>query len=177
MTNPVPALSWGHININVSCLEDSIAFYQKLGFSLLLPGIPYLELNASGEPATMPESAALALGVPRQSAGRACIMQLDGGFPKIDLTQWATGQPQSPPTNSDLGLVRLCLASQDLAQDYARLREQGVRFLSSVQAMEGGKADIAVCSDPDGTLIELIQLYLDKWQPLAGTGENDTPGT
>ena len=58
MTKPVPDLSWGHININVSCLEDSIAFYQKLGFSLLLPGIPYLELNASGEAATMPDSAA-----------------------------------------------------------------------------------------------------------------------
>lgn len=176
MTKPVPALSWGHININVSCLEDSITFYQKLGFSILLPGIPYLGLNTSGDSATMPESAALALGMSPQSAGRACIMQLDGGFPKIDLTQWANGHPQSPPSNADLGLVRLCLASQDLAQDYAMLREQGVRFLSPPQATEGGKADIAVCTDPDGTLIELIQLYLDKWQPLISTGE-DASGT
>ena len=32
-----PNLSWGHININVSDLDTSIAFYEKLGFSLLIP--------------------------------------------------------------------------------------------------------------------------------------------
>jgi predicted lactoylglutathione lyase len=29
-----PKLSWGHININVSDLDTSIFFYEKLGFSL-----------------------------------------------------------------------------------------------------------------------------------------------
>ena len=31
-----PDLSWGHININVSDLDTSIAFYEKPGFSLLM---------------------------------------------------------------------------------------------------------------------------------------------
>lgn len=163
MNKPTPSLSWGHININVSNLDESIAFYQKLGFSILLPGIPYLDLTADSESNTMPASAAQALDVPAQSEGRACIMQLDDGFPKIDLTQWSGTEQRSPLNNADLGLVRLCLASQDLAADYAMLLEQGVPFVSAPQTTEGGKADIAVCVDPDGTLIELIQIYFDRW--------------
>ncbi|MEH6634454.1 MAG: VOC family protein [Halioglobus sp.] len=163
MKQQTPSLSWGHININVSNLDQSIAFYQKLGFSVLLPGIPYLGLTATPELTRMPASAARALDVPEQNEGRACIMQLDDGFPKIDLTEWSSAKQQRPPHNADLGLVRLCLASQDLAADYAMLVEQGVAFLSAPQGMQDGKADIAVCIDPDGALIELIQLYLDKW--------------
>ena len=111
----------------------------------------------------MPATAALALQVPEHSEGRACIMQLDNGFPKLDLTEWSNLEQRPPPHNADLGLVRFCLASQDLAADYAMLVEQGVAFLSGPQLTQDGKADIAVCTDPDGSLIELIQLNLDKW--------------
>ena len=163
MNDKTPALSWGHININVSNLDESIAFYQKLGFSMFLPGIPYLHLTASDRLNMMPSTAARALAMPEQSEGRACIMQLGEGFPKIDLTEWAGADQQSPPGNGDLGLVRLCLASQDLMTDYANLAEQGVKFLSEPQATKDGKADIAVCVDPDGSLIELIQIYFEKW--------------
>lgn len=163
MNSKTPALSWGHININVSNLDESIAFYRKLGFSVLLPGIPYLDLSASAGTRRLPASAARALDVPAQSDGRACIMQLDDGFPKIDLTEWSGMASRPPLTNTDLGLVRLCLASRDLATDYASLVEQGVPFLSAPQATQDGRADIAVCVDPDGSLIELIQLYLDRW--------------
>tara|TARA_B100001105_G_scaffold178557_1_gene143962 strand:- start:40 stop:216 length:177 start_codon:yes stop_codon:yes gene_type:complete len=40
-----PKLGWVHININVSNLENAIAFYQKLGFSVIIPGIPYLGIE------------------------------------------------------------------------------------------------------------------------------------
>ncbi len=163
MNQQAPSLSWGHININVSNLDDSVAFYQKLGFSLLLPGIPYLNLTAGQGTDAMPPGAARALGVPEDNEGRACIMQLDDGFPKIDLTEWSSPDQQQPPGNGDLGLVRLCLASRDLASDYEMLVARGVRFLSPPQTTQDGKADIAVCVDPDGSLIELIQLYLEKW--------------
>ena len=163
MSNKTPALSWGHININVSNLDESIAFYQKLGFSMLLPGIPYLDLTASDGSNRMPATAARALAMPEQCEGRACIMQLDEGFPKIDLVEWSNTDQQSPLGNADLGLVRLCLASQDLESDYATLVERGVKFLSEPQVTKDGKADIAVCVDPDGSLIELIQLHLEKW--------------
>ena len=82
-------LGWGHININVSNLEASIEFYEKLGFEAFIPGIPYLNLTKQ-KPNALPSDAALALAIPADVHARACIMQLDNGFPKIDLTELST---------------------------------------------------------------------------------------
>jgi catechol 2,3-dioxygenase-like lactoylglutathione lyase family enzyme len=90
-------------------------------------------------------------------------MQLDDGFPKIDLTEYAKDSPQAPAVNDDLGIVRLSLATQNLAQDYELLESAGVEFLSEPTEGVGELADIAICRDPDGTLIELIELHLEKW--------------
>lgn len=157
-------LSWGHINVNVTNLENSIEFYSLLGFSVLMPGIPYLNLTQDAL-ATLNSGAAEALDLAPETRGRACIMQLDGGFPKLDLTEWQETEEliADPLLNQDTGLVRICLATQDLAADYAELASQGVRFLSEPKLTEDGKADIAICMDPDGTLIEIIQLHLDRW--------------
>lgn len=154
--------SWGHININVSDLERAIEFYEKLGFTVFIPAIPYLGLQQAGA-ATMPDSCSEALAVPAGASARACIMQLGQGFPKLDLIEFDYPQQRSALNNSDLGIVRLCLACNDLQQQYESLREQGVRFLSPPQAGHDGLADVAVCVDPDGSLIELIQVYLHKW--------------
>ena len=160
-----PDLSWGHININVSDLDTSIAFYEKLGFSLLIPGVPYLgiEKDATLE---IPAKQGAALDVAAGTTARACIMQLDDGFPKIDLTEYTKDSPQRAGANDDLGIVRFCLATQNLVEDHASLTEAGVEFLSEPTEGVGGLADIAICRDPDGTLIELIEIHLEKW----GTG-------
>lgn len=164
-----PRFGWGHVNINVSNLDRSIEFYRKLGFEEFLAGIPYLNLQKAGEARRLPDGAADALGISTRSRGRACIMQLDSGFPKIDLTELDDKQQEAPLRNSDLGLVRICLISRDLQQDVARLEAQGVEFLSAPQPGQDGMADIAVCADPDGTLIELLQVYLDRWPVIPGS--------
>ena len=163
MSDRTPDFSWGHININVANLERSIEFYQKLGFELFIPAIPYLGLNAQPVARMLSQDTAQALGLETQTSGRACIMQLNRGFPKIDLTELVVAGQANPLGNRDLGLVRFCLASQDLQGDYEYLCGQGVEFLSPPQTCDGGLADIATCKDPDGTLIELLQVYLDKW--------------
>jgi len=155
--------SWGHINVNVSNLEQSIAFYEKLGFEVFIPAIPYLNISDDSVANTVHESAATALGLPVGTTGRACIMQLDAGFPKLDLTEWSASTDRSPLVTADLGIARICLATDNLAAAYDRLVAQGVSFLSPPQHTQDGKADIALCADPDGALIELIQVYLDKW--------------
>lgn len=158
-----PPFGWGHINVNVSNLERSIAFYRKLGFELLMPGIPYLDLGSDGPPRALPQSGAEALGIESHARARACILQLGDGFPKLDLTEFDRPPERDPAKNSDLGIVRLCLASRDLRADYADLCAQGVPFVSPPRPGKDGLADIAVCKDPDGTLIELIQAYLERW--------------
>ncbi|KZX59372.1 lyase [Halioglobus sp. HI00S01] len=157
-----PNLSWGHININVSNLDASIAFYEKFGFSVLIPGVPYLGIGKD-RPSAIPAAQSNALNVAEGTKARACIMQLDNGFPKIDLTEYAKDAPRPAGANDDLGMVRLCLATQDLAADYALLKQAGIEFLSAPTAGVGELADIAICRDPDGTLIELIEIHPSKW--------------
>ncbi|MFK8047503.1 MAG: VOC family protein [Halioglobus sp.] len=166
MSIQTPKFTWGHININVSNLERSIEFYEKLGFEIFIPAIPYLGLNREVATPVVPEAAAHALGLSPESVASACIMQLDNGFPKIDLTEFASKTRKKPLTNSDLGLVRICLASQNVRKDYTRLCELGVEFITEPQLGKDGMAEIATCSDPDGTLIELIQVYLERWTNL-----------
>lgn len=161
MSDAAATLSWGHININVTDLDRSVAFYELLGFEPYIPGIPYLGLTT--EPGGIELSGAVALGLPASTRGRACIMQLGRGYPKIDLIELEGGSPTAPLSNSDTGIVRFCLASQSLAQDYARLAEAGVLFISPPQADSRGLAQIAICHDPDGALIELIEIDGAKW--------------
>jgi catechol 2,3-dioxygenase-like lactoylglutathione lyase family enzyme len=170
MTASEPRLAWGHINLNVSDLDRSIEFYEKLGFSVLIPGIPYLNLEAGGLAQEIPDPSAHALGLPVGTRARACIMQLGDGFPKIDLIEFADQTPRPPPTNLDLGLVRICLASRDLHKDFIRLRGRGVEFISEPQPCKDRMADVATCIDPDGTLIELLQVYLDRWPQVGRVG-------
>ena len=166
MNEKTRSLRWGHININVRDLDRSIEFYGKLGFRVFLPGIPYLNLTRSPEARPLPDAAAEALGVPGGTRGRACILDLDGGFPKIDLTELEGVVSRSPLTTPDTGIVRICLGSSDLAADVARLTAEGVEFLAGPSATHDGRAEIAVCADPDGTLIELIEVHLERWPEL-----------
>jgi catechol 2,3-dioxygenase-like lactoylglutathione lyase family enzyme len=163
MSQAPPRFGWGHVNINVRDLDRAVEFYRKLGFDVFLPAIPYLNLQDGPECRPLPDAAATAFGVKGGTRGRACIMELDAGFPKLDLTELEDVQQTEPRRNSDLGLVRICLASNDLRADVARLAEQGIDFISEPVEAHNGMAEIAVCVDPDGTLIELIQVHLERW--------------
>lgn len=160
-----PPLIWGHLNINVRDLERSIAFYELLGFEVFRQGIPYLGL-VRRELRTLPPSMAKALGVARDTRGRACILQLDDGLPKLDLIELDPPGERAPLGNGDLGLVRLCLGSRELDADVDRLRSAGVELLSAPQTDPERLARVAVCLDPDGTLIELIEVDLARWAQL-----------
>ncbi len=170
MSSVAESLSWGHINVNVSDLDRAVAFYKLLGFQVFMPGIPYLDIDNTPLHRRVPDSAAAALAVAPGTRARACIMQLDNGFPKLDLTEFTGGEPRNPPDNQDLGPVRLCLATDDLPAAYQRLLAAGVDFLSPPQPGHNGLADIALCKDPDGTLIELIQIYPERWARLNPDG-------
>lgn len=166
MTEATARLSWGHVNINVSNLERSIAFYEQLGFSVFIPAIPYMGISRQGNATEVAPECARALDLPVGARGRACIMQLDDGFPKIDLTEYVEQQQTAPLSNKDLGLVRICLVSSNLARDYEELTASGIPFLSPPAPCKDSMADVATCVDPDGTLIELLQVYLERWPRL-----------
>jgi hypothetical protein len=43
------------------------------------------------------------------------------------------------------------------------LKAQGVECLAGPKTGHDSLADIAICKDSDGTLIELIQIYPERW--------------
>lgn len=163
MSDQASGLSWGHINLNVRDLEASVAFYEGLGFEILMPSIPYLGIVREGEASRVAPEGMRALKLPDGTSGRGCILRLGSGFPMLDLTEWTGRAARAPLANEDRGLVRICLASQNLGEDYERLTARGVPFLSTPQICQGGMAEIAVCSDPDGSMVELIQVQIEKW--------------
>ena len=80
-------------------------------------------------------------------------MQLGRGFPKLDLIEVADGARRTPLLNADHGVVRICLSTNDLDAVYADLSAKDVEFLTPPETTQDAMVKVAVCRDPDGTLI------------------------
>ena len=138
-----------HVNINCTNLERSLAFYQMLGFREVID-IPAGRLPGLGmDPAI----------------GRAKLLRL-GEEPRstlIDLIEWQTPRPHGTPY-ADLGhtgIARLCLRVKGLAAMVAELKSRGVRFVSEPVSpgLAGGKQTFVCFYDPDGAVLELMELF------------------
>lgn len=157
--------SWGHLNINVSDLPRSIEFYGRLGFTMMLENIPHLGLSMHRS-VSLTDELCETYGLPTGTRARGCILQLDEGFPKLDLMAYEHPEPSGPPEAGGLGVERLCLGVRDLPAVVARLEGDGVPFVAGVAAGVHDLAKVAVCLDPDGTRIELIELDLGRFAEL-----------
>ncbi len=139
-----------HVNVNCSDLERSRAFYERLGFQTVN------ELPTGGSP-----KLALGLGLPN-CEGRATIMILDPGQPqqaRLDLIEWVEPRdPEAPYSHlGHLGINRIALWTEGIDEEYKRLCEAGVEMLSEPVQM-GNQARFFCMKDPDGTIIELIEV-------------------
>jgi len=140
-----------HVNINCTDFDRSKAFYQDLGFRQLFPVVQ----DAGPE-------VAMAVGMTRFRVRGAMMVHKDGTV--IDLLQWeepATAPRERMPLH-EAGLARMAFLTPDLDAEVARLRRQGVRFLSEDAAEVpdgvGGKTRFICFEDPDGTVLELIEM-------------------
>ena len=166
--NSLTAPVWGHINVNCTNLERSIKFYELLGFVVYVDSIPYLPWQRQGAESTdTDEELATALGIPvantAASAAKTCIMHHpDAPWPKIDLTEWVGDAGSTKSTaheySANAGIVRICLASASVDKDYELLTSNGFECLSAPIARLGGSFKVFVAKDPDGVMIEIIEL-------------------
>ncbi len=78
---------------------------------------------------------------------------------RIDLVEFqdpkTEGQPY--PCLYHTGIVRLCFRTQNINQVYKVLKEKGINFLSEPQKLPGTNATIVCFTDPDGTILELVE--------------------
>lgn len=151
-------LRFTHIGICVTDPERSIRFYRDLlGFRLRS------ELTVQGEPS----DTLLRL---RSVDLRAIYLERDGM--RIELLHYASPGvvgTDEPREMNRLGLTHLSLRVDDLAGTLDGLRAAGVTILDQtridIPVFESGAVFV---SDPDGTLIELVQSPGDLEAPPGG---------
>ncbi len=136
-----------HIGICVSDRERSLRFYRDiLGFAHVS------DLEVAGEPtSTLLQIENVAL--------RATYLERDGV--RIELLHYPApghlGDGRSRPMNQ-LGLTHLSFRVNNLAATIAALRESGVCILERTHIdIPAFDAAAVFITDPDGTLIELVQ--------------------
>lgn len=141
-----------HVNVNCTDLERSLTFYALLGFKVLRD---FGELNSPGMGHAF-----------RLSAGHIRVVHLAcGDTPetmRIDLVQWLEPKPKPAiapdrPLNA-LGIGRLCLLVDNLAETVAQLKRNGIAFWTEPQSLGADTGINTVCfNDPNGTVLQLIE--------------------
>lgn len=141
-----------HVNVNCSDLERSLAFYRDaVG----------LKTMTRTRPESPQPGGAFGLA---QVQWDAWILQGDAGAatPVLDLLEWTvpapTGSPVTDPTTT--GFNRLAFTTPDLDALHARLVDAGAAVRSAplpIELDDGSSVRMFVCSDPDGTQIELLE--------------------
>lgn len=148
----IEILNVAHCNVNCSNLSRSLAFYRDLVG--LRPGIH----------TNPPPQDGAGFGLEGQIQWDAYMMSGTVG-PVVDLLEWKLPKPTGTPYEqaNHLGLFRLCFMVPDVGALYERLLAQNVSCLSppfrySVDAAGGFEVNMFMCRDPDGTVLEFVEV-------------------
>ncbi|MGH7931907.1 MAG: VOC family protein [Candidatus Binataceae bacterium] len=141
-----------HININATNFERSLEFYKLLGFKVLR------DLGEGGN-----DKLSTGLRIP-DCRGRAALLLLgdNARATRLDLIEWKNPGTEGAayPNLWHAGACRIALRTRTLREDYEELKVKGVEFWSEPQMFKTkrGEEGFVCCTDPDGTVIELIQV-------------------
>src|SRR5262249_16475188 len=137
---------------NVRDLDESVAFYRLLGWEVL----------NDRRHVEWPDFVATLFDMTR-ARGRGVLMNLpaDPEGPMLDLIEWVEPKAQFPPIPVPARAVPRIIAfrTKNVHAAYAALKEKGVRFTREMFSHpELGVIGSCCCYDPNGNLIELIEL-------------------
>jgi catechol 2,3-dioxygenase-like lactoylglutathione lyase family enzyme len=136
-----------HAALSVSDMDRSLAFYRDLlGMTVIRDLAPGLGGNKLGTVVGMPNC-------------RARIVHLDLGGTMLELFQYVDPVGRALPTDhrqADIGFTHIGLSSNDVRADYARLKAEGVVFISEPVEFRAG-VWIVYFRGPDGEVCELRQ--------------------
>ncbi len=136
-------ISIDHMSFTVSDLEETNAFYAKLGFE---PIKRYVSSGPDADEGTETENADVDiswLGHPQ-------------GGPKLELLRYQNQPTGKAVHNSQVGAAHLCLRVADVNAEYERLRDDGVTVVSAPHSDDFGVVWVYL-RDPDGNVVELLQ--------------------
>ncbi len=137
-----------HFALTVADADRSVEFYCGLGFEIVS--------DREVEGGYVEEIT----GVER---AHIRLVHLSGFGHNLELLQYLRPLgPQQARALQDVGSAHICLLTDDLDADFARLRDGGIRFRSDGPVTttsgpnRGGKGVYAL--DPDGNAVEIVQL-------------------
>ena len=147
-----------HFVLNVSNLERSLAFYQRLGFRVL----------RDNRDVVWPAMVAENFGM-RAAQGRGALLGLgeSADHTRIDLIEWLEprwlGPDEATPSREVIPRV-IALRTRNVRAAYADLSAAGVEFIRPPRDPNPtvGIESVACCRDPDGTVVELIEYMGDR---------------
>ena len=142
-----------HTVVNARDLDESVAFYRLLGFEVL----------NDRRTVVWPDFVASIFGM-RRARGRGVLMVLpsDPDGPMIDLIDWVEPKAVFPDPLQQAEEVPRIIAfrTRNVHQAFAELSAKGVQFARDVFVPQEnlGLVGSVCCYDPNGNLIELIEL-------------------
>lgn len=142
-----------HTVVNCRDLDASVAFYRLLGFDVL----------NDRRNVVWPDFVAGIFGL-RKAQGRGVLMVLpdDPHGPMIDLIEWVEPKATFPdPARAAEQVPRIiAFRTRNVHQAHRELTAKGVRFTRDVYEPDEalGLVGSCCCYDPNGNLIELIEL-------------------
>ncbi|HEV2365830.1 MAG TPA: VOC family protein [Caulobacteraceae bacterium] len=145
--------SFYHTVVNARDLDESVAFYRLLGFEVL----------NDRRHVDWPDFVASIFGM-RRAKGRGVLMVLpsDPNGPMIDIIEWLEPRAAFPdPARAADEVPRIiAFRTRNVRTAYEALSAQGVAFCREVFEPDPalGIVGSVCCRDPNGNLIELIEL-------------------
>lgn len=149
-----------HINVNCTDFDRSVAFYQAVGFEIVL--------DFDNQPGPRRSFGEIGLGpilrLPETADARACLMALqpdDMSAMRLDLLEWKSPieAPERRTSLAQPGVARICLKTFDAHAVHDRLAALGYDPYTRPIRIRMGPSDIKVfcCEDPDGVVIEFME--------------------
>ncbi|MBL8773561.1 MAG: VOC family protein [Phenylobacterium sp.] len=142
-----------HTVINCRDLDESVAFYRKLGFEVL----------NDRRNVDWPDFVAGIFGLSK-AKGRGVLMVLpsDPDGPMMDLIEWMEPKAAFPDPAARKTQVPRIIAfrTQNVHAAYEALSKSGVVFTQAPHVPDAalGIVGTACCYDPNGNIIEMIEL-------------------
>ncbi len=143
------------LSVNCTNLERSLEFYKAIGFKEIA------DISESGGGGL---EKGMRLPSPR-ARGRLLKLGDSAHAINVDLIEWLSPRTEGRayPRLNHAGIARIALQTGNLQKTYEELKVKGIEFYSEPQVLQSpaGSCLFACFEDPDGTVLELIQLFPD----------------
>jgi catechol 2,3-dioxygenase-like lactoylglutathione lyase family enzyme len=141
-----------HTIINAKDIDESVRFYEMLGFAIA----------SDRRDAVWPDGSGASFALIPNPKGRGVLMILpsDPLGPMLDIIEWQEPKAAFPAPSPTTVPRVLAFRTENVRAAHVALKAKGVRFTTEepTSIPAAGITGCIVAYDPNGTLIEMIEL-------------------